>query len=76
MMSARAASVLLSCCASIVDAAIEKDLIHQLPGWDGPLPSRQYSGYLQVPGDYGNKMYHYWFVESESNPSTDPVALW
>ena len=73
---ALAASLVLSCCATAVNAAIEKDLIKQLPGWAKPLPSRQYSGYLQVPGDHGPKMYHYWFVESESSPSSDPVALW
>eukprot|EP00039_Didymoeca_costata_P028038 m.19801 g.19801 ORF g.19801 m.19801 type:complete len:487 (-) comp6676_c0_seq2:269-1729(-) len=57
-------------------AALDEDEIKELPGWEGPLPSKQYSGYLQVPGDRGNKYYHYWFVESEGNPATDPVALW
>ena len=40
--------------------AYEKDEVKALPGWDGALPSRHFSGYLQVPGDYGNKYYHYW----------------
>jgi hypothetical protein len=71
-----AAVLVLSRCPTLVDGAIEKDLIRQLPGWAKPLPSRQYSGYLAVPGDHGLKMYHYWFVESESDPATDPVALW
>ena len=37
-----------------------QDEIKQLPGWNDALPSRHFSGYLQVPGDYGNKYYHYW----------------
>ena len=61
----------------LASAAIAKDEITQLPGYARPLPSRQYSGYLRVPGDHGcSKYYHYWFVESEGDPSTDPVALW
>lgn len=29
-------------------AAIKADEINELPGWSGPLPSKQYSGYLSV----------------------------
>ena len=58
--------------------------VKALPGWSGALPSRHYSGYLTVPGaptlpgdkSRGAHNYHYWFVESEGNPSTDPVGLW
>lgn len=32
-----------------------------------------YSGYLTVPG---GKHLHYVFIESQNNPSTDPVTLW
>ena len=28
--------------------AYEKDDVKALPGWDGPLPSRHFSGYLQA----------------------------
>jgi hypothetical protein len=78
MMRLLAAAVLLGA----ADAAIDKDEIKSLPGWDGALPSRHWSGYLEVPGSKGgvegegSKFYHYWFVESEGNPKTDPVALW
>ena len=68
---------------SAASARIIKDEIKQLPGWTETLPSRIYSGYLEVPGDHrpdgkytGNKYYHYMFVESEGNPATDPVGLW
>jgi serine carboxypeptidase-like clade 1 len=59
---------------SCVEAAIKKDQITELPSWSPKaLPSKQYSGYLNV-----NKtsFLHYWFVESENNPATDPVVLW
>ena len=41
--------------------------------WQGPLPSRQFSGYLSVGP---SKHLHYWLVEAESNPETAPVVLW
>ncbi len=56
--------------------ALKKDEIHHLPGWDGSLPSRHFSGYLNFSGSsspFGKHM-HYWFVESEGNPATDPVV--
>lgn len=49
------------------------DEITQLPGWEGPLPSRQFSGYLDVGA---SKHFHYWLVESEADPSTAPTVLW
>lgn len=55
------------------EAAIPGDQITSLPGFSGNFPSQQYSGFLEVgPGRY----LHYWFVESENKPSTDPVVLW
>ena len=32
-----------------------------------------YSGYLNVTS---TKQLHYWFVESQADPATDPVVLW
>ena len=49
------------------------DEIKSLPGWTGPLPSRQFSGYLSVGSD---KHLHYWLVEAEKDPDTAPVVLW
>jgi len=57
------------------NAAVPADLITSLPGWDGDLPSKHYSGYLPVGKD-GTKFLHYWFIESENDPTTDPVTLW
>ena len=34
----------------------------------------QHSGYFNLTT--GDKHYFYWFFESRSNPSTDPVVMW
>jgi hypothetical protein len=53
------------------------DLVATLPGWDKPLPSKMYSGYINVTASTDREMHvHYLFVESESEPDTDPVLLW
>lgn len=58
-----------------LSAAPAGDKILSLPGWDGALPSTQYSGYLDLPGT--SKHIHYWFISSESaTPATDPVTIW
>jgi hypothetical protein len=62
-------SVALFAC---VTAQPANDEITALPGWDKPLPSKQYSGYLDVDG---RKHLHYWLVESEGNPDTDVSRL-
>ena len=54
-------------------AAYAPDEITKLPGWEGALPSRQWSGYLNASD---TSHLHYWFVESESAPETAPVVLW
>ena len=43
------------------------------PGWDGPLPSRHFSGYLQASP---TKRLHYYLVQSEGDWNKDPVVLW
>ncbi|XP_028595262.2 lysosomal protective protein-like [Podarcis muralis] len=49
------------------------DLITSLPGLSEMPTFQQWSGYLQAgSGQY----FHYWFVESQGNPATDPVVLW
>ena len=54
-------------------ADADADAIISLPGWEEELPSKQYSGYLDSSS---TSHLHYWFVESENNPSTDPVVVW
>ncbi|CAI9535787.1 unnamed protein product, partial [Staurois parvus] len=50
-----------------------EDQITYLPGLDEEPSFLQYSGYLNVPG---GKYLHYWFVESQQDPSSRPVVLW
>ncbi|XP_038610531.1 lysosomal protective protein-like isoform X1 [Tachyglossus aculeatus] len=49
------------------------DLITSLPGLSSMPSFRQWSGYLQAGS---GKYFHYWFVESQGNPATDPLVLW
>ncbi|PIO63253.1 serine carboxypeptidase [Teladorsagia circumcincta] len=49
-------------------------LISNLPGAPA-VNFKQYSGYYTV-GTAKNHQLHYWFVESQNNPSTDPVLVW
>ena len=57
-------------------AAPSADRVDALPGWDGALPSQWWSGYVNVSGAFGEASMHYVFVESEGDPSTDPVIIW
>ena len=53
--------------------AYERDEVKSLPGWDGALPSRHFSGYLQASP---TKRLHYYLVQSEGDWNKDPVVLW
>eukprot|EP01060_Flectonema_neradi_P005273 TRINITY_DN134_c0_g1_i2.p1 TRINITY_DN134_c0_g1~~TRINITY_DN134_c0_g1_i2.p1 ORF type:complete len:459 (+),score=110.53 TRINITY_DN134_c0_g1_i2:47-1423(+) len=56
-------------------SAVPADLITSLPGWEGPLPSKQYSGYLS----FAKKHIHYWYVEStglDPMATSTPTVLW
>ena len=48
--------------------------VTSIPGWDKPMPSKQYAGYLPIPGT--SKQLYYIFVLSLNDPSTDPVIVW
>ncbi|GIY82649.1 hypothetical protein CEXT_377571 [Caerostris extrusa] len=45
------------------------DEIKELPGLNFPLNYKHYSGYLNATK---GRYLHYWFVESQRSPSTDP----
>ena len=63
--------------ATVANAAIEEHLVTSLPGYDGELPSKHYSGYLPVGKTSGVPGYiHYWYIESESDPTNDPLVYW
>ena len=58
-----------------INAAIPDHEVSGLPGWNGSLPTRQYSGYIPVDSAM-TRFIHYWFVESQGDPSKDPVVMW
>lgn len=65
---------LLFCAVALfggAQAAVNSDLITNLPGL-GPVSYKQYSGYLDISSD---KHLFYWFIESENDPSNDPVVV-
>ncbi|KAJ1460104.1 serine carboxypeptidase-domain-containing protein [Pelagophyceae sp. CCMP2097] len=45
-----------------------------LPGYDGELPTRQYSGYVAVNGS--RRFLHYYYVEAMHSPATAPLIAW
>ncbi|KFM77202.1 Lysosomal protective protein, partial [Stegodyphus mimosarum] len=49
------------------------DEVETLPGLKYPINFKHYSGYLNATN---GKFLHYWFVESQRSPSSDPVVLW
>lgn len=51
------------------------DRIVDLPGLNKESKLKQFSGYLTVD-EKTNRSIFYWYVESLSDPSTDPVVLW
>ena len=54
----------LNSVGAISAPAYERDEVKSLPGWDGPLPSRHFSGYLQASP---TKRLHYYLVQSEGD---------
>ncbi|KAL1292041.1 hypothetical protein HN51_060504 [Arachis hypogaea] len=59
----------------VTQSAPTKNIVNQVPGFDGKLPSKHYAGYVTVDEDHGKNLYYY-FVESECDPKKDPVVLW
>lgn len=51
-----------------------KDEVTNLPGlWPG-FSTKMFSGYIEIKG--GSRGIFYWFIESERDPSNDPVVMW
>ena len=68
----RAAAVIIAAVLIPARAAVPEDEIVALPGWDGPLPSRHYSGYIDIAVPSAPaRMLHYWLVEAEKVPPAD-----
>lgn len=56
-----------------ISGAPSGDEVKFLPGLKKQPAWKHYSGYLKASG---TKHLHYWFIESASNPSSDPLVLW
>ncbi|GMR36557.1 hypothetical protein PMAYCL1PPCAC_06752, partial [Pristionchus mayeri] len=59
--------------AAAYGESAEDDEIKDLPGVDFDINFKHYSGFLQASD---NHYLHYWFVESQNEPSTDPLIFW
>jgi len=59
--------------ATAINSNAAADKITSLPGLDKLPDFDMYSGYLNITA---TKALHYWFVESQGNPASDPVVLW
>ncbi|KAK1571487.1 hypothetical protein Q3G72_018066 [Acer saccharum] len=71
--------MVLNAVVVVIEAAPKSGLITHLPGFNATLfPSKHYSGYVSIKSvDVAlPKNLFYYFVESERNPSKDPVVLW
>uniref|UniRef100_A0A667YHR5 Carboxypeptidase n=1 Tax=Myripristis murdjan TaxID=586833 RepID=A0A667YHR5_9TELE len=55
------------------EAARDQDEVKFLPGLQKQPSFRQFSGYLNVAD---GKHLHYWLVQSQGDPASDPVVLW
>ena len=60
--------------AGLAHAYPEEDRVISITGMADSFPFGYFSGYLEIPNS--GKSLHYIFVESQSNPTTDPVILW
>jgi len=76
MVSLRLALVVLSCLLlrEVVSAPASAQIV-SLPGLNTKLAWQQYGGYITVDESAGRNLF-YWFVESQGNPSKDPLFLW
>jgi len=70
----------LAVLAATAAAAVEADLVTQIPGFN-KTSFKVYSGYLTVPGpfkltDYDELRIHYQLDTSQRDPANDPVTTW
>lgn len=76
-MNKMASSVLMLTFSGIW-AAPMPDLVTSIPGLDGAMTSRVFSGYIDAISPTTKQRFktHYVFTESQSNPTKDPLVMW
>jgi len=52
----------------------KEDEVYKIPGWQGPLPSRTFSGYLKA--SQSKDLHYVLSFAEERDPSTAPLLLW
>ena len=67
--------VFLLCLLNLASSAAGRNLVTNLPGFDGVLPFELETGYVSVDEGNGVELFYY-FIKSEGDPRRDPVLLW
>lgn len=57
-------------------AAVDEDLVGDIPGYGGRFEQRMWSGYISVPTVNGSANVHYVLVENSQNKSDAPTLVW
>uniref|UniRef100_A0A914UWP2 Uncharacterized protein n=1 Tax=Plectus sambesii TaxID=2011161 RepID=A0A914UWP2_9BILA len=72
-MNAKQILLLLSWVVTLGSGAPAADEVKSVPSCNFQPNFRHYSGYLNATSQ---AQLHYWLVESQANPQSDPVILW
>jgi cathepsin A (carboxypeptidase C) len=65
--------LLVAVCLALAACACAVNEIETLPGATFDIKFKHYSGYLQGSETH---FLHYWFVESQNDPTKDPLIFW